>query len=131
MKLFEVTLKNLDNFEEKVKGNKKLDMNTLYNKTKYQKKKIIPDILYNTIMNTKVEDKSIKFRGFVAIFDIKSPDFPLYDVKIMQTICANYGFHVSKIVLSKILLQLDFRTQNSALFQNKRNALSEGLFDEK
>jgi len=94
LKMFEVTLKNLDDFEEKLKGNKKMDMNTLYNKTKYQKKKIIPEILYNTIMNTKVEDKSIKFRGFVAIFDIKSNEFPLFDVKIMQTICANYGFHV-------------------------------------
>jgi len=93
-KMLEETLRNIDNFDAKLKKSlNKYGMSSDQN-VKLPKKKVIPEVLYKTIMNTKVEDRSLKFRGFVAVFDIKAKDFPIYDVKILQTVCSTYGFHV-------------------------------------
>lgn len=91
------TMKTLDQFEKRMRDS----MNSFYmtgsgakQSIRIPKKKVIPDILYQTITNTQVQDKSLKFKGFVAIFDINSKDFPIFDVKILQTMCSNYGFNV-------------------------------------
>jgi len=92
--MLEETLRNIDNFDAKLKKSlNKYGMSSDQN-VKLPKKKVIPEVLYKTIMNTKVEDRSLKFRGFVAVFDIKAKDFPIYDVKILQTVCSTYGFHI-------------------------------------
>ena len=86
---------NLNQFENRMRDS----MNSFYmtggkQSIRIPKKNVIPDILYQTITNTQVQDKSLKFKGFVAIFDINSKDFPIFDVKILQTMCSNYGFNV-------------------------------------
>ena len=83
---------NIDEFNEKLKNN----INMLNNgkSIKLTKQKIIPQVLFDTIANTHIDDRSIKFRGFVAVFDIMSKDFPIYDIKVLQTVCSNFGFHV-------------------------------------
>jgi hypothetical protein len=48
----------------------------------------ITDEMYNILSNTKIQDSAINFRGVVAIFSIQNDTLPLYDIKMLQMICA-------------------------------------------
>jgi len=62
---------------------------------RYPKKKCITETMYQILSNSKIQDSCIKFHAFVAIFAIQTDELPLYDIKLLQTICMKHGFKVN------------------------------------
>jgi hypothetical protein len=58
------------------------------------KKKSLSQQIFSIISKIKLQDSAVRFRGLVAVFFIQKETMPLFDLKLLQSICIKDGFVV-------------------------------------
>ena len=85
----------LEDLEQQMKSNIDTVLGTGDSDIRVPKEKIISDQILDTLLNTKLDESALKFKCFVSVFTINTNELPLYDIKMLQTICLKEGYSVS------------------------------------